>query len=375
MQRHILPKLYSRTSTGAVQTWLIEVRGDQYRTIHGQQDGKLQTTEWTTCISKNVDKANVTSKEEQALKEATATWRKKKESGYFENVKDIDTQLFIEPMLAKNYDDYKNDPKRPLKYPVYSQPKLDGIRCIATRFGLQSRGGKALVSVPHVMEALAPVFEKYPDLVFDGELYCDKFANDFNSICSIVKKTKPSATDIKHAKANIQYWVYDLVDTSLKFSKRIEKLSEILNELGNDSLRIVSTTSCFDKKTIDLLYEDYIENGYEGQMVRLDDKYENKRSKTLLKRKEFQDSEFVILDVLEGVGNRSGMAGAMVFENHKGIRFNSNIKGTREYLVELLRTRDDIISKKATIKYFNLTPGDEIPRFPYVIKIREEFDL
>ena len=29
----------------------------------------------------------------------------------------------------------------------------------------------------------------------------------------------------------------------------------------------------------------------------------------------------------------------------------------------------------ATVKYFNLTPDKKIPRFPYVIKIRETFDM
>jgi len=97
-----------------------------------------------------------------------------------------------------------------------------------------------------------------------------------------------------------------------------------------------------------------------------------KRSKHLLKRKEFQDREFKILDIVEGVGNKSGMAGNMVFKNHKGIEFHSNIKGNREYLKELLKNKNKLIGKSATVKYFNLTPDDEIPRFPYVINIDRE---
>ena len=107
-------------------------------------------------------------------------------------------------------------------------------------------------------------------------------------------------------------------------------------------------------------------------MVRTDGPYENKRSKHLLKRKEFKDSEFKILDIVEGVGNKSGMAGHMVFKNHKDIEFHSNIKGTREYLKELLTNKNKLIGKSATVKYFNLTPGDEIPRFPYVTNIDRE---
>jgi hypothetical protein len=36
----------------------------------------------------------------------------------------------------------------------------------------------------------------------------------------------------------------------------------------------------------------------------------------------------------------------------------------------MLNNKSDIEGKYATVKYFNLTP-DGIPRFPYVIKIRD----
>jgi DNA ligase-1 len=104
-------------------------------------------------------------------------------------------------------------------------------------------------------------------------------------------------------------------------------------------------------------------------MVRLDKPYENKRSKSLLKRKEFQDKEYIILDVIEGEGNRAGGAGAMTFANEQGVRFNSNIKGSREYCAQLLKEKVDLIGKPATVKFFNLTP-DNIPRFPFVTAIR-----
>ena len=44
-----LPTLYKRTTVGKIQEWTIEVVGDKYRTISGQQDGKKITNNWTTC--------------------------------------------------------------------------------------------------------------------------------------------------------------------------------------------------------------------------------------------------------------------------------------------------------------------------------------
>ena len=361
-----LPTLYSRTSTGAVQNWTIEIQDDTYRTHFGQVDGKQQTTEWTVCKPKNEGKANVTTAQEQALKDAKALWKKKKDSGCFENIADIDTVLFTEPMLAKKYEDYAEE----IVFPVYSQPKLDGIRCVARKDGLWSRNGKKFVSVPHIERALEKFFEQHPHMIFDGELYCDKFSNDFNTICSLVKKTKPTDQDLIDSAASIQYHVYDAIFSTEVFRYRTIAVEEFIKQINSSSVKTVETKTVNSKQELDALYEQYITDGYERQMVRLNKKYENKRSKSLLKRKEFQDKEYVILDVIEGEGNRSGGAGAMVFQNESGVRFNSNIKGSREYCSQLLKDRLDIIGKSATVQYFNLTP-DNIPRFPFVIAIRD----
>lgn len=360
-----LPILYARTNTGAIQTWTIEVLNNKYRTHFGQIDGIIQTTEWTVCEGKNAGKKNETTADAQALKEAQATWKKKVQSGYFDDIKKIDEVVFTEPMLAKSYDDYKDE----IKYPVYSQPKLDGIRCIVKKDGMWSRNGKPIISAPHVLETLQPFFNKFPDAILDGELYADKFANDFNAICSLVKKTVPTKEDLVESAKNIQYWVYDWV-LPKAFGDRNDDITTYV--LSGNVVRRVPTHYVHTINQLNELYEKYINEGYEGQMVRLDAAYENKRSKYLLKRKEFQDSEFKILDIVEGVGNRTGMAGHMVFKNHKGIEFHSNIKGNREYLKELLVNKNKYIGKLATVKYFNLTPGDEIPRFPYVINIDRE---
>jgi hypothetical protein len=89
-----------------------------------------------------------------------------------------------------------------------------------------------------------------------------------------------------------------------------------------------------------------------------------------LKRKTFQDEEYRIISVEEGRGNKSGMAGYMHLEKKDGVQFRSNIKGTHEFLKNLFISRETIVGKWATCQFFNLTP-DGIPRFPYVIKIRD----
>jgi DNA ligase-1 len=275
-------------------------------------------------------------------------------------------EQYFEPMLAAKWEDYKDK----LTYPIYSQAKLDGIRCILTKDGMFSRNGKPIISAPHIFDSVKPLFETNPNLIFDGELYADKFANDFNKIVSLVKKTKPTADDLKESKELIEYHIYDLPSSDKNFIQRAYDLAilfETRSEL-HPHCRIVETYKVPSEDVVTELYEKYVEEGYEGQMLRLDGKYENKRSKNLLKHKSFVDEEYTILDICEGEGNRTGTAGYMVFETAEGKPFKSNVKGTWDETAEMLKSKNELIGKQATIKYFNLTP-DGIPRFPFVINI------
>jgi DNA ligase-1 len=98
--------------------------------------------------------------------------------------------------------------------------------------------------------------------------------------------------------------------------------------------------------------------------------YEQKRSKYLLKRKEFDDTEFEIIDIFEGEGNRANMAGYATIKLDDGRTCKSNIKGNQEWLKELLDNAKTVKGKMATVRHFKRTP-DGIPRFPYVITIRD----
>ena len=386
-----LPTLYKKTTIGKTQTWEIEVSGNKFRTISGQADGKKITNNWTVCQGKNVGKKNATTGEEQALKEAEAKHKKKLEAGYHLNLKNISKKRFYEPMLAQ---DFKNKNRQSEVMAdlqqvdggtvgtVFSQPKLDGIRCIAMREGLFTRTGKEITAVPHISEALESFFKLYPNAVLDGELYNHAYKDDFNKIIHLVRKQNLTDEHLSESAEMIQYHIYDapvigngkwaMTEKDL-YSDRTSKLDASFVNLGlekEDCLVIVPTVEIHGREQLDRCYEDYIEAGYEGQMVRLDAPYENKRSPKLLKRKEFVDEEYKILGYEEGEGNRAGTVKHFKFKNKDGKEFNSNVKGSFSYLTKLLEIADTLIGKDATIKYFNLTP-DGVPRFPYVIAIRD----
>jgi ATP-dependent DNA ligase len=364
-----LETIYKKTKTGATQEWTIEVVGNKYRTHSGQVGGIITTNEWTIVYGKNTGKLNETTDKEQTMKEAVAKRTKKLESGYFENIKHINKTQYFEPMLASKWEDSKDK----ITYPIYSQAKLDGIRCIVTSEGMFSRNGKEIISAPHIFESLKPLFQTNPQLIFDGELYADKFANDFNKIVSLVKKTKPTDADLKESKKNIEYHIYDLPSSDKNFVHRAYDLGilfETRSEL-HPHCKLVDTRKVEDENSVMEQYELLVDAGYEGQILRLDKKYENKRSKSLLKHKSFIDEEYTIVDVCEGEGNKTNMVGYMTFKTADGKPFKSNVKATFEESEEMFRNRKQLIGKQATIKYFNLTP-DGIPRFPYVINIDRE---
>lgn len=364
-----LDTIYKKTKTGATQEWTIEVVKNRYRTHSGQVGGIITINEWTVVYGKNEGKANETTDNEQCMKEAVSKRTKKLESGYFENIKHINKTQYFEPMLASKWEDSKDK----VEYPIFSQPKLDGIRCIVTSEGMFSRNGKPILSAPHIRESLAPLFEENPYLVFDGELYADKYSNDFNKIVSLVKKTKPTDADLKESKKNIQYWIYDLPSECDVFENRSQAISDLFTENAELNIHCVNvdTDKCNSEVEVMELYGQYIEQGFEGQMLRLDRNYENKRSKSLMKHKTFVDEEYTIVDVCEGEGGRTGTAGFMRFQTADGKPFKSNVKGTFDEVKEMWENRKHLIGKSATIKYFNLTP-EGIPRFPFVIGIDRE---
>jgi DNA ligase-1 len=364
-----------------IQEWIVEVEGDRYRTAYGYHNGVKTVTEWTVVSPKNEGRTNATTGAEQAAKEAQALWDKKVRTGFTPELLNAGKAPYVEPMLAENWEDYRSVFSTP---PVlYSQPKLDGIRCIVKKDGMFSRTGKPILSAPHIRAALQPVFDRTPDIILDGELYNHELKDNFNQIVSLVRKTKPTAQDLADSAAVIEYWIYDVVDTTKYFSTRLEEFvntyavwptySDLRFESRHskmENIKIVETGIVRSSEHLDHLYRLYVKHGFEGQMIRLDGPYEHKRSKNLLKRKEFVDIELPILDIVEGNGNRTGMAGYMVFEL-EGKRFHSNVKGPHEYLAKVLAERNSLIGKTATIQFFNLTP-DGIPRFPYVININRE---
>jgi DNA ligase 1 len=364
-----LPTLFKRDTTGKIRMWEVEYAEgiliglevtDQgsagTRTISGLVDGQKVTSEWNLSTPKNVGKANETTSLSQAMAEAQALWAKRSEKEYFEDVNAIDSYEKFKPMLAHDYT------KRPQES-GWSQPKLDGIRCVVDKNGMWTRAGKPITSCPHIWESLKGYMEQNPHHILDGELYNHELKADFNKITSLVRKLKSTPEDIAEAKSLVQYHVYDMFDSvvpNMKFTNRVKQAYWANNEY----VKIVSTDYCENQAQLDEQYSMYMEQGYEGQMVRNDTSYESKRSKNLLKRKEFITEEFTVIQMLEGQGNWSGHAKRFILRDKEGKEFGSGIRGQQAELSKLWESKN--APNWATCRYFELTP-DGIPRFPVIV--------
>lgn len=356
------PWLYKRGSKGEVRVWRLEVGSDgtrgAHRSVSGIKDKTLVTSSWNFCEGKNVGKKNGTTSIEQAISEADSAYVIRTQREYFRDEADIDRIPFTEPMLAHSWD--KARPKD-ISAGVYAQPKLDGIRCIARADGLWTRSGKRITALPFLEEALAPLFADY-DLILDGELYSHDLKDDFNTITSVVRKARPSQAEIDLARDVIQYHVYDLPSDPCTFRDRYLALSTLV--AGIPYVNLVPTVRVDDPVFLDELYAAWVGDGYEGQMVRLDERYEFKRSKFLLKRKEFVTEEFEVVDVVEGKGNWAGAVKCLVVKLPDGRLNDATPRGSQEVLRAMHETGER--PTWATVRYFGKTPDGKL-RFPIAV--------
>jgi len=257
----------------------------------------------------------------------------------------------IKPMLAhkvgkKDIDFYDK---------VFLQPKLDGVRCIFTKDGAFSRTGKQFKNVAHLEYDLAGFFEDHPFTVLDGELYNHKLKHDFEKIISLVRKTKPTEDDRLDAQHLVQYHVYDTVASFVNYEARYDWL--VSNLPIARSMTLIINPIVISMTQAKEMHKMYLEQGYEGSMLRTNGFYEQKRSYNLQKFKDFQDTEATIIDYVTGKGKRTGTLGKFIMRDDEGIEFGCPPGKGYDYeaLADMLVDVNDYIGKRATFTYFQRT--------------------
>ena len=363
-----LDTLYHEARTGKLHSWVITTDGADLVEEYGTVDG-LKTTNRRTCKAKNIGKANETSPEDQAVKEACAKHQKKLDKGYSASKEKAKETVFL-PQLAQDYTKLK----KKLQFPVDVQPKLDGVRCLAYwkdgELKLMSRGGKEY-NVPHIQEEVASFLPE--DFVCDGELYIPDMA--LQDISALVKKHRePDHPDYPGGSIQLKFWIFDGFykdKTDRTWIRRYEDLWGFVGEiLDTNHLRLCFTEIMDDQKELEEQLERWEKGGYEGIIIRKDGPYKlGRRSSDLLKWKNFLDAEYVIVGHKEAQGNDQGTV-VWQCSTPEGLFFDVRPKGTRKVRREWFENAEGYYGKKLTVKYQGLTKSG-IPQFPIGLALRD----
>ena len=250
---------------------------------------------------------------------------------------------------------------KPIDYtkPTFMQPKLDGVRCLIQyddgKVTAYSRTGKVWQNIEHITLNLYKFFDKHPNVILDGELYNHDFKDDFESIISMVRKTKPTAEDRSKSRDNVQFHCYDIVDEVLTFDMRIHFIKQSLP--SSYCVKHVHTMQITSHENALIFHESYKAGGYEGSILRLNDVYQCKRSHSLRKFKDFSDAEATIVGYLDGKGKRTGTLGKFIMMDDNGVEFGCPPgKGyTYKQLGTMLENIGDYIGQRATFTFFERT--------------------
>ena len=245
---------------------------------------------------------------------------------------------------------------------VYIQPKLDGVRCVIqydnSTVTAYSRTGKEWKNIQHILDELLPFFKKHPNVVLDGELYNHDLRDDFEKIISLVRKQKPTLVDQHEARLLTQFHCYDMYspDYDYNFDLRDEFVMQAIDGEFEHTVT-VDTEEIFDMDDAKKYHLENLKLGYEGSIVRLNTKYQQKRSHSLRKFKDFSDAEATIVGYLDGKGKRTGTLGKFIMQDDEGNQFGCPPgKGyTYKDLAVMLSNIHKYMGQRATFTYFERT--------------------
>ena len=255
-------------------------------------------------------------------------------------------------MLAHKFDKSRVDWNRV----VYIQPKLDGVRCLFTKDGAFSRNHKQFMNVKHIEMALKSFFDQHPNVTLDGELYNHKLKHNFEKIISLVRKQKPTDTDRLDAQHLVQFHCYDYIDNdNQSYAERQANLT--CSNIYDAQVKYVQAKRVTSYEQARDIHAQYLEDGYEGSIIRLNGLYKQGRSYDLMKFKDFSDTEATIVGYEIGKGKRSGTLGKFLMLDDEGVKFGCPPgKGyTYKDLADMLKNIDQFIGKRATFTYFQRT--------------------
>jgi ATP-dependent DNA ligase len=281
-----------------------------------------------------------------------------------------------------------------VQLPAASEPKYDGLRIAAVftdgkGVAKTRRGSEYNEVLKHVLDELAP---RVVNGAVDGEVYADweptgplstyggkRYKSPWGKTSAMIKTGmhrgifKPERVTPQmweELRGELKFWAFDRMSLDVydpafamdrtPHRERRANLVKLVESLGEDSsVRLMPQVICTTRDELDQCHTDFMLAGHEGSMIKeLNAPYLPSRSIVMLKRKEEELIDGVILEVLPGtVGKRNEhWAGRYLvrltngFETHCNIRGDANRQDHWDRREELVGTVIEMTRQKDVIK-------------------------
>ena len=258
--------------------------------------------------------------------------------------------------------------------PWIVQPKLNGERCRLIKEGsrclLLSSSEDIIPAVPHINQAGLSL----PDGEYDGELYVHGMT--WSEIHSIVSRE----TNMHSNSGVMELHLFDLIDNSPQWF-RLQNLSKILQSIPDGPLKHVKCKVTDSLEKLYTIYEQYIEMGYEGFIVReMNSLYMRKRVGAMMKFKPKKTDHYEIVEVIEAIskeGKLLGMVGSFRCKDEESTYFKvgtgklSHDK-RREIWNDVIGKLYSPVGQYLEIKYQVLSDKEKVPLFTRDVRIVSE---
>ncbi len=411
--------LYKKNIKGKVLVWSIKAisrYNDIEIEIKAGEYFGAKTLHHKSVKEKNIGKSNQTTKEQQAQSMIESIVLAQRKYGYksiddlgldelslamldekeiidliAENLPNDATDLdgMLKPMLAAGYFRSKKDWKDPTgkiwkdrkyyylknpyepkekgsvvaKFPILGQPKINGVRCnVYLENGevkMKSKEGEQYV-VEHIINWFSERLDLFEDndgkpIVYDGELYIHN--EKLQYIRSAVIKPNLNTPAVT-------YEVYDIAvpdhSNRIRFNILKYKLHECLDVTTaefkqNTPVRYVRTFKLYNDAQVQFKTDQFIEEGYEGIILRDGDApYQfGKRTVKMLKLKRLIDEEFQIIGIAPQ--DNDPELGLYICTTNEGVEFKVTPTEDEDFKRLMVLTPYLFISKMLTCSFYEYT--------------------
>ncbi len=395
--------LYTRDPHNNILVWKIWVQNDVVYRTYGRLDGKLRDPVGRTIRGTSLEQ----SPEKQARLYAQRAWLKKTKSGYWEAEESAETKppsarrragrdeksdalALVFPMHASTYTQTDNCLRKHLELHqgAYIQPKLDGVRCVATlgRDGaaaLTSRTGKRFPWFQQISSAAAALLSRLPSeyLGLDGEIYSSTIRKDGRLLDGAERFAVIAGAANIHRKEpwpfedQLSFYVFDCIDRggTIPQPERFAALDTMFGGNGPEKVKRVPTHVIYSPEEASEYHDRFVDEGFVGAVLRSKTlRYTpQRRSLKMRKYKRFDTDEFTIIGAKSGEGTETG-AVVWVCSQKDGLSFDCRPAAPVDARRVQFEEWPKYVGCLLTVKYQGLSAA-KIPRFPVGLEIRREF--